>query len=271
MKAFRYGLLIFELLAFSGVFAFQDVLSRVGSIQFEGNGSVSAAQLKSAMRHCAVGREFSDAALNADLRQIEKIYRDLGFIKVQLPAADIRSRPVEKENAVSIRIVIKEGPRYVAGKVAIKGAVALDPETLMQICPVQKNQPYSSEKAAQWQFKVEDAYRAMGYVKVQCPIRETVNESGRTVDCTMTCVEGRVYSVGKINILGGGSINPLDVKKRLLFSEGGLYNPEMLSLSIQYLNQMRLYSPISFSDINLSYDDENGIVNVTLRVVPRAQ
>jgi outer membrane protein assembly factor BamA len=264
-------LLVSALLFLTSPYAFQDTLTRIESITFEGNLSISASQLKMIMRRCPEGKEYDPGALASDLIQVEKTYRDAGFLHVQLEMPGVRIQPSGEGKTAAIRIVVKEGPRYTTGKVSVRNASAIAMETLMQICPLQKSQPYSPDKASQWQAKVEDSFRALGYMKAQCPVRESINESSRVVDCSMECVEGKIYTVGKINIDGGAAVNPLELKKRLFFSEGGIFNPEMLSLTIQYLNQSRKYEPLSGSDVEMKFDDENGIVDVSLRVVPHAQ
>ncbi len=265
-----FCLLFSALLLFPAVSISQDHPTRIASVQFEGNELVSTAQLKMALRYCREGNSYVAALLPNDLLQVEKIYRDAGFLKVQLGLPDVRIQAAGEEKTAVIRITVKEGPRYTTGKLAVRETKAIAAETLMQLCPLKKNQPYSPDKASQWQARVEDSFRALGYMGARCPLRESINESGRTVDCTMECAEGKIYTVGKINIISGGAVNPLDLKKRLFFSEGGIFNPEMLSLTLQYLNQARIYEPISDSDVDMKMDDENGIVDISLRVTPRA-
>jgi len=266
-----YRLLLPVIFFVSLVCAAQNPPARIESVKFEGNLSVSAQQLKRAMRHSREGNQYVPDMLSSDLRQVEKTYRDAGFLRVQLEVPDVRVQEAGEEKLVAIRIIVKEGPRYTTGKVAVKETRAIDAESVMQICPLQKNQPYSPGKALQWQTKVEDSFRSLGYVKARCALQETISELSKTVDCTMECVEGKIYTIGNINISRSGNVNALEMKKRLFFSEGGIYNPEMISLTIQYLNQSRMYEPISGSDVEIKFDDEKGIVDVSLRLAPRAQ
>ena len=266
----RYSFLLSAFLCIAPLCAVQNPPMRIESIQFEGNLSISTQQLRLAMRHSREGSQYTPETLSSDLRLVEKSYRDEGFLKVQLEVPDVRVQVAGEEKSVTIRIVVKEGPRYTTGKVAAKETKAIAVETLMQICPLQKDKPYSPDKASQWQAKVEDSFRSLGYVQARCPVRDAVNELSKTVDCTMECVEGKIYTVGKIDIVGSGGVNPLNVKKRLFFSEGGIFNPEMLSLTIQYLNQSHMYEPISSSDVDIKIDDEKGIVDVSLRMAPHA-
>ena len=245
----------------------QDGAIRIGSIMVEGNRAISAREIRLLFRMSQEGSKYIPENLQADLRQVEKSYQDLGFLKVQLETAAVEVQSAANGKIAAIRIVVREGPRYTTGKVSVNDTKALAPGTLLQLSPMQKGQPYSPFKAGQWQSKVEDSYREMGYMRARCPVREMVNEAVHTIDCAMECVEGKLYTVGKITVGGDGSVNPVEFKRRLLFSEGGIFNPEMFLLSLQFINQASLYKPISSSDVEIRIDDDKGTVDLSLRVV----
>jgi outer membrane protein insertion porin family len=245
----------------------QEDMIQIASITFEGNRGMEARQLKLLLRMSPEGGAYVPANLQADLLQVEMAYQDSGFLKVHLDPPEVRIQAVGGRKTAAIRIAVAEGPRYTTGEVTVKNARALAPETLRQLSPLGKGQPYSRIKAVQWQAKVEDAYRALGYLRSSCPAHETVNESDKIVSCSLECAEGKLYSVGKITIAGDGSISPAEFKRRLLFSEGGVFNPEMVVMSIQFLNQSRLYQPMSNSDVEIRIDDDKGTVDLSIRVV----
>jgi outer membrane protein insertion porin family len=261
---------LFAFLCFFCAFAVsskpQDDPVQIASITFEGNRSMDTRQLKSFLRLSVEGTLYVPGNLQGELSQVARAYQDGGFLKVQVSPPSVQVKTVGGRKFADIRITVVEGPRYTTGDVTIKSAGALAPEALRQLCPMAKGQPYSRIKAAQWQEKVEDSYRTLGYLRSHCPVRETVNEAGKTVSCVLECVEGKLYVVGRIHITGDSSINPGEFKRRLLFSEGGVFNPEMIALSLQYLNQSQIYKPISNNDIDVSIDDESSSVTVSLRV-----
>jgi outer membrane protein assembly factor BamA len=94
-----------------------------------------------------------------------------------------------------------------------------------------------------------------------------VNESDKAVSCSLECAEGEFYNVWEIAVAGDGSIRPAEFKRRLLFSEGEIVNPEMVEMSIEFLNQLRLYRRISSSDFKIRIDDDKGTVDLSIRVV----
>ncbi|MBP1623173.1 MAG: bamA 2 [Acidobacteria bacterium] len=258
--------LLFALSPGAGPMRGQNASVRVASIAFEGNQSIGAQQLKRLFRTSLEGREYNVENLRADLRQVEKIYQDSGFLDVQVGPPDVQFTGTGEKRAADIRVRVTEGPQYRAGDVSVRDAGALGAESFAQMCPLEKGQPYSRHKINQWLAKAEDAHHSMGYLRARCETKETLNVAARTVDCTLSCAEGKVFSVGKITLRGDETVKPAEFKRRLLFSEGGVFNPEMLSLSIQYLNQMRVYKPITGPDVDIRIDDEKGTVDLTLRV-----
>jgi outer membrane protein assembly factor BamA len=249
----------------------QDDTVRIDSITIEGNRAMSAQQIRLLLRVSQEGREYVPENLQSDLRHVEKTYQDMGFLQVQLEAREEQILSPAGRKAATVRIVIREGTQFMTGKVSVNDTKALAPGALLQLSPLQKGQPYSPVKAEQWRSRVEDSYRSMGYLRSECPVRTVTNEAVHSVDCAMECVEGRLYTVGKIAVSGDASVSPMELKRRLLFSEGGIFNPEMLLLSLQFLNETRLYEPIFNSDVAIRIDDDKGLVDLSLRVVSRVR
>ncbi len=242
----------------------------IASISFEGNQSIGDPQLKRQLRLSLVGRPYSAENLKSDLQRVDDAYQDEGFLHVKVGPPDVQTQlQGSGQGTAIIRIPILEGPRYRVRDLSVKNAQVLSPESLIQMCPLQKGQPYSRTRISMWQSKIEQAYLEMGYLRARCIIHETLNESEKTVDCVLECMEGKPYTVGTITIVGDKSIDRLQFKRRLLLSEGGIFNPETLDLSIQYLNRARLYRPIANSDVEIRIDDAGSTVDLTWHVFLR--
>jgi len=247
----------------------QDPPAVIQSVSFEGNSAVSGQQLKSLLRLSREGASYLPGNLRLDLQQVQLFYQDSGFLKARVEAPDVQVQAAGTKGTASIRIRIFEGPLYTTGDIAAGKTQAVSASAITQMCPLKKGEPYSRIKISQWRSKIEDAYRSLGHLKAACAPRETVSELGKSVDCSLECTEGKPFSIGKITLTGDSSVNPVEFKRRLFFSEGGVFNPEMISLTTQYLNQSNLYEPISSSDIQMKVDDEKGTVDFSIRVTPR--
>ncbi len=239
------------------------------SVTFEGNRSISTSQLKSRLLRSQQGNWYSPDSLNIDLQVLQKLYQDNGYLRAELGPPIVDFQTIGGKKGAVIRIPVSEGSLYTVGEVSVENVQAFRPESLLQMCPLRKEEPYSRLKAAQWQAKIEEGYRSIGYIRFKSSIHEDIHESSRVVDCILECVEGKEYRIGKITLAGGEeSISSLDFRRQLLFSEGGVFSPEMVSLSIHYINQMSLYQPITNSDVKVTIDDAKGLVNFVFHLVP---
>ena len=274
----RYRFLTFSILpclAFFHIFL-RDVGGQIptvliASVSFEGNQSISTNQLRQQIGSSSEGNRYASEILGADLQRVERLYQDEGFLDARIGPPDVRIQKSAAGEAAHIRIPITEGRRYAAGKVSVRNAEVFDPQTLLQMSPLQKGQPYRRSLLIQWQSKIEEAYRSLGHLRAACRTQESLNAGNKTVDCVLDCVAGKVYSVGKITIAGDASIDRSRFLRRLLLSEGGIFNYDNLVLSIQFLNQMRLFNPIAFSDVELSIDDARSTVDLTFHLSPVKQ
>lgn len=240
----------------------------VVSITFDGNSAVDPLRLKSYLRFCREGGLFQPAALEDDIRRLGACYEDMGFLHARVGPAAVRMENVAgRGQGAVIRIPIVEGPRFMMGEVSVRNAQALKSSTLIQMVPLRTGQPYSRGRMAEWRDKIVESYQTMGYIRFKAELREDVREVRRVVDCVLECTEGEAYRVRSIVVEGEPSINRPDFKRHLLVGEGGVYNPEMLVLSLHFINQMRVFNPISQSDVDVRIDDAAHAVDLVFRVV----
>lgn len=237
------------------------------SLTFEGNKIVDSARLRAQLRMSRDGGWYRPETLNMELRNLENYYQDEGFLsaKVGAPYVELRAVPGKGQAAV-IRVPISEGPRYVLGELIVKNAQVFRTATLLQMSPLRSGQPYSRQKIRDWREKIEDSYHTLGHIRFDATVKEDIHEFRRVVDCTLELKEGNAYRVGKIAVVGDNSIDPAQFRKLLLLGQGSAFNPENLSLSIQFLNTLRTYRPITDSDVDIHIDDAKSTVDLTFRV-----
>jgi len=248
----------------------QDRATPVLSISFQGNQAFDTSRLKNELKNCREGGLYRPDGLSSDLAALTKLYQDGGYVRATVGPPTVAFQDVPNHGRFAIiKIPISEGPLFSVGDIAVKEVRAFRPETLLRMCPLKTGQPYNRKKLAEWLEKIEDGYHTMGYIRFTSGFKENVHELRQVIDCTLECKEGNAYSVGKIVIEGDDSVDRSDLKRHLLVGEGGLFNPEMVSLSIQFLNQMGRYKPISYQDVEVKIDDTKSTVDIVLRIALR--
>ncbi len=237
------------------------------SLQIEGNTGIASTRLKSRLRFTREGGWYSPETLRAELRELADYYRDNGYLQARIGEPQVELKTLEgRGQGVLIRIPVEEGPVYALGSLTLLNAKVFAVETLLQMAPLSSGQPYSREKLRDWLSRIRDSYSEMGYIRFDTEIKEAIHELTRTVDCTVEFSEGASYRVRHITVLGDG-IDPAEFKKQLLVGEGGVYNPQMLAYSLQFLNLRRTYRPFGPSDVEIRIDDEAQTVDLMFRVV----
>ncbi len=218
------------------------------------------------------GGWYEPDALSLELKSIERLYQDEGFLRARVGPPEVNFvTDAAKGRVAAIRVPVSEGSLFTLGQITLKYVEAFRPDTLLQMCPLKKGQAYSRSRIAQWQEKIEDGYRTLGYIRFESSLREDIREASHSVDCTLEFREGNPYSVGKITIEGSGSISARDFKRHLLVGEGGLYNPQLIAQSIYFLNQMGVYGRIRMTDVETRIDDARSTVDLVFHLSPPAK
>ena len=239
------------------------------SVAFEGNRVVDSGILQSRLRHSRPGDTYEPEVLRYELRAIERLYEDEGFLRAAVgsPSVDMSEIPGDGK-AASVRIPIFEGPRYTLARIEVRNARALSRATLQQMCPISNGQPYGRRKIQAWVDKIMSAYHELGYMRADIRLQENIDDVKQSVGCVLECAEGAVYSVRRIAITSLESPDAQEFRRRLLVGEGMVYNPEMLILSLQLLNSMGIYRPMSEENVKVTIDDVARSVDLEFNPVP---
>jgi outer membrane protein insertion porin family len=238
-------------------------------IEFEGNRALTDTDLKARLRVTREGGWYSPERLQLEIRMLTEFLHDQGFLRASVgpPSVELREAPPRGQGAV-IRIPVSEGTRYTLGDLRVTSVQAFKPATLLQLSPLRSGQPYSRARMAEWKDKIEESYHTMGYARVELEIKEEIHPLKAVVDAVLECREGVAYRVSKITVVGDDSVDGAAFRKLLLVGEGGLYNPQMVSLSLQFLNTLRTYRPLSESDVEVKLDDARATAELVFRVAP---
>ncbi len=243
--------------------------ARILSLVFEGNRSIPTEVLRSEFRVFREGGWYEPESFAIEVAGLEQHCRNMGFLQAKVTVASVEYRDLqEKGRGVAIRLRVDDGPLYRAARLTVENARALDGATLLQMAPFGTGEPFSRKQVAEWVERMRESYASMGHIRFDAGVSEIVNDAARTVDCTIELREGKAYRIGTITVAGEGAVDALTFKKQILMGEGGLYNPEMLILTIHFLNRLRIYRTVTAADVDVRIDDERGVVDLVFRISP---
>jgi len=239
------------------------------SIDFDGNKGLDSSRLRSRMRQARQGARYHPEILKLELQDLERFCREEGFLRAAVDRPSLEfSEVAGRGKMVAVRVPIAEGPRYALGKLEVRNVHALSVDTLLQMSPLQRGMPYSRGRLSAWIGKVTEAYYSLGHLRVQATLREAVDDARHVVDCTLDCIEGDVYRVRAIRVVGLDSGEATqDFLRRLLVGTDMPYNPEMLAVSLHLLNQMGRYQPMTEEQVRVTIDEVTRSVDLEFHPV----
>ncbi len=241
----------------------------IHSISFEGNKSLSSTLLKGQLRASGEGSPYRLEDLLMELQNLEHFYRDRGFLRAKIGEPQVEIRTAEGgAEAAAIRVPVSEGPLFALGNLQIKNALALQAGALYQMAPLREGESYRRDKIRSWIGRITENYYSMGYIRFEASLDEEIHNFRHVVDCIIEFNEGNAYRVGKIDVETNQSIDTTAFRKFLLLGEGSVYDPQMLSHSIHFLNMMRVFEPLSKTDVEIEVNDAERTVDLVFHVVP---
>jgi outer membrane protein assembly factor BamA len=262
-SGFFFSLLVFPLPA-------QSQKARIGSLQFQGNRLFSSDQL---LRRMPAGREgafYDPEAFQAQLKDLEDRYHEEGYLEATVGPPAVHMQSADEVSIAAITVPISEGRLFSVGEIHIRDARVFDASTMQQMCPLSRGKPYQRRKLNDWVEKLKESYHEMGYIRFEVSTLEERDDDRKIVNLTLNCREGEAYTIVKIAVEGNPSVNTSEFKRRLLMSEGSVFNPDMISTSLFYINQMKIYGSISASDVEIHIDDARHTVDLIFRLpVPK--
>ncbi len=239
----------------------------IASVVIEGNETVDSGVLLNLLRLSKPGKHYNPGVFKVEMASLERFYHEEGFLRVKVGPPRVEAlEETAAGRRVTIYLPIREGRPYQLGSLEVQNTQVLSAESLLRISPITTGAPYSRKKVGDWRAKITESYQSMGYLRFSSRIQEKINDLRHLVHLVLICDEGRAYRVGRIAIEGDESIDRQAFRKLLLIGEGLVYDPQMLGITVQLLNRMRVYQPITHRDVIIDINDESSTVDITLRV-----
>jgi outer membrane protein insertion porin family len=192
--------------------------TRVTDVRFEGNLSISAEELRTAIKtHEAwlfdKGALDNDI-LDQDVAAVTGYYKDRGYLDVKVDRRVVTS-PNLREAVVAF--VVYEGPVYTVRDLKVQVDPDEEPrfatEQLLGLMDIHAGDVYSEEKLKTSQNAVKEAYSKLGYTDMEVQHHERKVPDMPLVDIVMVVHQGRHYKTGMI-VIEGNTLTRDDVVRR---------------------------------------------------------
>lgn len=240
---------------------------RIGSVDITGNSSVPADALSARLRVRA-GQPFSAAALDADLTQIEDVYRRQGFASARAEATIQPQAPAPDQHVpVAVRITVAENARTLVRSVAIEGNGSVPSSDLASGLSLVTGEPFSAARMAFDRDAIELRYANLGYHSASVETRPRVSADGLQADVVFTVREGPRIFVDRVLIVGNDRTPTETIERELRFRSGDPLGLEAISESQRRLAALGLFRRARITQLGRS-DETRRDVLVTIEEAP---
>jgi outer membrane protein insertion porin family len=187
------------------------------------------------------GGEYDRKKVEEDVEKLTNYYRGLGFFRARV-GHELEFN--QKENWVTIRFVIDEGPRYKVRNVSVIGNKKYGTEELLGESKLKVTNYFNQASMDADTRAISDKYGSVGYVFADIkPDLRFLEEPGQ-LDIVYNISEGDRYRVGKINIQIKGEYSHTQentVRNRLFFKPGDIVDIREIRASEVALKRSQLF------------------------------
>ncbi len=196
-----------------------------------------------------VRRELIPDVLEQDVDAIRSLYRDAGFLRVNILEPVIRMS-TEADSAV-VELTVQEGRQFHVSALKFSGELPGGEERLREWSGLSQDQVFSPARLLQAESLLRSELDLRGYPDARVRGRVEVGESGVLV--TFEIDPGQMMRVDEVVLRGNRMTRDKIIKRELVFKEGNLISRELLLRS-----QHRLYQLGIFRNVTIQYYPSGG-------------
>jgi translocation and assembly module TamA len=226
------------------------------AINFEGNKSISASELRSKIVTAPTGGFFSktaryyDADLFAiDLQRIVRWYNEKGFYEAKI--LDTEEQRDDK-GRVALLVKIDEGRRAIIKKMDLDGLADIpkgEVSDMDSALPIHAGDPFDEDGYEKAKQVLLDQLKAHGFARAQLKGKVEVAPEDGAAHVIFDCNPGPRFKIGKVVVTGNRQIPADHIITATGLNKGDTYSPQALVLA-----QQRIYNLGAFSGVRVGLE-----------------
>ncbi|MDE0884626.1 MAG: outer membrane protein assembly factor BamA [Myxococcota bacterium] len=247
---------------------------KLRAVTFEGNDAFSNKELLSGFEiktyrwySWATGwfdntGTYSEPIFLRDLRSVEKMYTDDGYLQVEVSEPKVEANP----EGLFVTVDIVEGPQFFVGQIEVRGDDTMDLDVLRAKVRLAEGDVFNRSFLTTDVEILERHYTDRGFflAKVQPGTRMDLEK--KQVDVEFKVEKGPLYFIRNINISGNTrTVDPV-IRREMKVVEGQLYSARGLRLSQERIRRLGFFEDAAFSS---QPTDDPSQLDLNVNVVER--
>ncbi|HXI03833.1 MAG TPA: outer membrane protein assembly factor BamA, partial [Candidatus Saccharimonadales bacterium] len=230
--------------------------TRIRKIDFTGNTVFSDRKLKKALKLTKekgwftriTGKDvYHPIKYDQDIRGVEDLYHDAGYIDVELRAPEVdvveehkSDKPGKSRKWVHITQPVVEGEQYKVGKILVSGNTVLTDQQIRARIPLQEGQILNNALLQAGLDSVESEYGRRGYLYISTN-RIIDRKPDNVADITIRVSEDKPYKIDTIEFSGNTVTRDSVLRREMQVNEEDLLDLQRLRLGIRRINQLGFF------------------------------
>lgn len=208
------------------------------------------------------GADFKPKVLEEDLERVAVLYRENGFLDVQVAGKELVFSKDGK--GLDIFVTIVEGPQYKVGNIAWRGNTIFSDYQIASKVTFRREDIFNDTEFAGIQAGISELYWDRGYIYGTVSPEKKV--SGDVIDIDFDIYEGKPAHVNEINISGNTKTAERVIRRELLINPGDVFLRPRLLRSLREVFSLGFFNAPPVPDVKPL---DNGDIDITLKVEER--
>ncbi len=239
---------------------------KIKKIRVHGNEKYSDRKIKKAMKKTSEKwafawltrhNVFSEQKIDVDLESVIALYKNNGFVEVDIdePVIDIRERRIKNkkkgkaERWVFVDLTIHEGLEYRIGNISVEGNKEYKEDEILARVPQVSGDLYKQDVLDRGVGYIGDLYGDKGYIYSHTTMIHTVDPESQTVDLVFNIDEGEPYYLRFLEFSGNTNTKDTVLRREFRISEGELFKKRLFESSLTKLSQLGYFKVTEFPEV----------------------
>ena len=236
----------------------------VKHVDFFGNHSLDSDEIKHVVEikedRWFRGADFKPKVLDEDMARIATLYRERGFLDVEVTNKELVFSKDGK--GLDIFITLSEGIRYKAGNIKWKGNTIFRDDQIAAKVTFKKGDVFNDTEFTNIQQGISELYWDRGYIYGTVGPDKKI--SGDAIDVEFEITEGKPAHINEINIAGNTKTSENVIRRELIFNPGDVFLRPRLIRSLRDVFSLGFFSAPPEPVIKPA--NEEGDIDITLKV-----
>ncbi|MFH0888958.1 MAG: outer membrane protein assembly factor BamA [Planctomycetota bacterium] len=204
---------------------------------------------------------YHEKELMLDIERLKKLYRDKGWLDVNVFIEDIFFNEIK--DRVFITIHIDEGEQYKIGKITICDNKVISTSEISTKVKIKEDSMYEMEVILNDINSIKTLYGKLGYIDCDVQIKTYFPITPAVVDLTYQIIEGNPNYLEKVKIIGNDKTKDKVIRREMLIYPGDLMEYGLIRDSLDRIGSTRY-----FKDLNYEIEDGSapGLKNIVIKL-----